>query len=233
MNPEIDLYGVIGEIRDAVDALLKRGKPASVADLQALVAQVEAKSRPTITLPAKEVAALLVPELLPLLPTPATLAQAGKDAAVRMEAAIKAGTVVSVQQVAASMQQLLATMQESARQTTAAAAEYRAATTAAPRSIPVDIKQGWRWVAGLVLVPLASLLLGQAVLGQFSKVSKEDYEQLQVQQQQWQAKAQQLQAQNASLNKTNRQLGATAVRYEKQIKRYRGKHPKTTDFPAY
>jgi hypothetical protein len=144
MNPEIDLYGAIGEIRDAVDALLKRGKPASVADLQALVAAVEAKSRPTITLPAKEVAALLVPELLPLLPTSAALTQAGKDAAARMEAAIKGGTAVSVQQVLGVMQQLVASVQESTRQTTAAVAEQRAAAASYPRSIPVNFLQGWR-----------------------------------------------------------------------------------------
>ncbi|MFD2717149.1 hypothetical protein ACFST9_00380 [Hymenobacter monticola] len=175
MNPEIDLYGTIGEIRDAVDALLKRGKPASVADLQALMAQVEAKSRPTITLPAKEVAALLVPELLPLLPTPATLAQAGKDAAVRMEAAIKAGTVVSVQQVTATMQQLMATMQESARQTTAAAAEYRAATAAAPRSVPVSFTDGWRWPTGLVVGSVVVTLLFSWAFGAFRGVSQADY----------------------------------------------------------
>ena len=55
MNPQLDLYGNIGEIRDALDTLLKRGKPASVADLQALIATVEAKSRPTLTKAAESV----------------------------------------------------------------------------------------------------------------------------------------------------------------------------------
>ena len=43
----------------------------------------------------------------------------------------------------------------------------------------------------------------------------------------------QLQAQNATLRKTNEQLGATAVYYEEQIKKYKVKNPETTAFPAY
>ena len=174
-NPESDIYVNISVIRDTLDTLLKRGKPASVADLQALMASVEAKSRPTITLPAKEVAALLAPELLPLLPTPATLDQAGKQAAVRMEAAIQAGTAVSVQQVVATMQQLLATMRESARQTTAAAAEYRAAAASAPRSVPVSFTDGWRLPTGLVVGSVVVTLLLAWAFGAFRGVSQADY----------------------------------------------------------
>lgn len=178
MNPEIDLYGVIGEIRDAVDALLKRGKPASVADLQALVAQVEAKSRPAITLPAKEVAALLVPELLPLLPTSAALTQAGKDAATRMEAAIKGGTAVSVQQVGAIMQQLVGAVQEAMRQTTALLAEHRAAAASYPRSVPVSFTDGWRWPTGLVVGSVVVTLLLSWAGGAFRGVDQAKYDQL-------------------------------------------------------
>ena len=236
-NPKTEIYTNISEIRDMLDALLKRGKPASVEDSKALMASVEAKSRPTITLPAKEVAALLVPQLLPLLPTPDNLAQAGQqsaagmEAAIKagragMEAAIKAGTAASVQQLLGVMQQLVASVQECARQSMASAADYRAATAAAPRSFTVDLKQSWRWVAGLVLAPLMALLLGQAVTGQFSKVDKEDYEQLQAQQQQLQAKEQQWQAVNASVSTSERY-------YFDQIKKYKAKNRKTTDFPAY
>ena len=236
-NPETEIYTNISEIRDMLDALLKRGKPASVEDSKALMASVEAKSRPTITLPAKEVAALLVPQLLPLLPTPDNLAQAGQqsaagmEAAIKagragMEAAIKAGTAASVQQLLGVMQQLVASVQECARQSTASAADYRAATAAAPRSFTVDLKQSWRWVAGLVLAPLMALLLGQAVTGQFSKVDKEDYEQLQAQQQQLQAKVQQKEEYNAKSKKEG-------TYYLNQIIKYRAKNRKTTDFPAY
>ena len=174
-TPELDIYVNISVIRDTLDTLLKRGKPASVADLQALMASVEAKSRPTYQLPAKEVAALLVPELLPLLPTPTTLDQAGKQAAVRMEAAIQAGTAVSVQQVVATMQQLLATMRESVRQTTAAAADYRAAAAAAPRSVPVSFTDGWRLPTGLVVGSVVVTLLLSWAGGAFRGVSQADY----------------------------------------------------------
>ena len=98
----------------------------------------------------------------------------------------------------------------------AATAHMKAGAALIQTKITVDFKQGWRWSAGLLLGPVAFLLLGMGVTGQFSKVSKSDFEQLQAQQQQ-------LQAQNATLTKTNQQLGATTVRYEAQIKRYRGK----------
>ncbi len=169
MNPQLDLYSNIGEIRDALDTLLKRGKPASVADLQALVATVEAKSRPTITLPAGEVAKQLVPQLLPLLPTPATLAQAGQQAATRIEAAITVGTQASTQQVAANVQ-------ESTRQLTAAAAALTKAAESVPWSVPVDFLQGWRWPTGLVVVPMLLLLLGLWIGGAFSGASQAKYD---------------------------------------------------------
>jgi hypothetical protein len=178
MDTQKDIYANISEIRDGVDALLKRGKPASVADLQELMAKVEAKSRPTYHLPAEEVAAQLVPELLPLLPTPATLAQAGQQAAARMEAAIKAGTAVSVQQVLGVMQQLVASVQESTRQTTAAVAEQRAAAASYPRSIPVDFLQGWRWPMGLVGSTVFVVLLLSWAGGAFRGVSQVKYDQL-------------------------------------------------------
>ncbi len=171
MTPQLDLYGNIGEIRDALDALLKRGKPASVADWQALVAAVEAKSRPTLSFPAGEVAKQLVPQLLPLLPMPATLAQAGQQAATRIEAAITAGTQASTQQVAASVQ-------ESTRQLTAAAAALTKAAESVPRSVPVDFLQGWRWPTGLVMVPMTLLLLGLWLGGAFAGVSQAKYDHL-------------------------------------------------------
>ena len=170
MNPQLDIFGNIDEIRDALDTLLKRGKPASVADLQTLVTTVEAKSRPTINLPAEEVAQRLAPQLLPLLPTPAILAQAGQQAATRIETAITAGTQASTQQVTASVQ-------ESTRQLTAAAALTKAAASI-PRSVPVDFLQGWRWPTTLALGPLLLVMLGLWIGGAFSGVSQAKYDHL-------------------------------------------------------
>jgi hypothetical protein len=213
MNPQLDIYGNIGEIRDALDTLLKRGKPVSVADLQALVATVEAKSRPTINLPADEVAKRLVPQLLPLLPTPATLAQAGQQAATRIEAAITAGTQAGTQQVIASVQ-------ESTRQLTAAAAALTKAAEAVPRSVPVDFLQGWRWPTGLALGPVLLVLLGLWIGGAFSGVA--------------QAKYDQLQAEKQALTQANEKLLTQGRYYFDQAQQYRKKFPKTAaSFPKY
>jgi hypothetical protein len=178
MNPETDLYGAIGEIRDAVDALLKRGKPASVADLQALVAQVEAKSRPIYKLPAKEVAAQLVSEVLPLLPTSAALTQAGKDAAARMEASIKGGTAVSVQQIVADTKHLVDAVQEATRQTKELLTEHQAAAASYPRSVPVSFTDGWRWPVGIFSLGVVLTLLLSWAGGAFRRVDQAEYDQL-------------------------------------------------------
>jgi hypothetical protein len=177
-NQETELYSNISEIRDTLDALLKRGKPVSVADLQVLVAKVEVKSRPTINLGPEKVAAELAPMLLPLLPTPTTLAQVGEQAAARMEAAIKAGTAASVQQVLGVMQQLVASVQESARQGTAAAAEYRTATAAAPRSLPVSFTDGWRLPVGIMVATAVVVLLISGAFGAFRGVDQAKYNEL-------------------------------------------------------
>jgi hypothetical protein len=213
MTPQLDLYSNIGEIRDALDTLLKRGKPVSVADLQALVATVEAKSRPSITLPAAEVAQLLVPQLLPLLPTPATLAQAGQQAATRIEAAITAGTQASTQQVAASVQ-------ESTRQLTAAAAALTKAAEGVPRSVPVDFMRGWGYVAGLALGPLTLVLLLLWLGGAFAGVSQAKYDHLQQEKQ--------------ALTQAHQRLLTQGRFYYEQVQQYRKKFPKSAPyFPKY
>ena len=119
-----------------------------------------------------------MPELLPLLPTSAALTQAGKDAATRMEAAIKAGTVVSVQQVGANMQQLVGAVQEAMRQTTTLLAEHRVAAAAYPRSVPVSFTDGWRWPVGLFGAAVVLTLLFSWAGGAFGGVSQAKYDHL-------------------------------------------------------
>ena len=213
MNPQLDIYGNIGEIRDALDTLLKRGKPASVADLQALVASVEAKSRPTLTFPASEAARRLAPQLLPLLPTPDNLAAAGEHASALIEAGIGAGTRQSIGQVTASVQ-------ESARQLTVAAAALSQAAEAVPRSVPVDFLQGWRWPTGLVVVPMLLLLVGLWLGGTSSGVAQAEYDQLQQEKQQ--------------LTQAHQKVLAEGRFYLDQVQRYRKKFPKAAAyFPQY
>ena len=184
-NHEQDIYINIAVTREMLETLLKRGKPASVVDLQTLMASVEAKSRPNYIVPAKEVADALAPQLLPLVPTHATLVQAGEQSAVRMEAAIKAGTKDSVQQVMVAVPQLTAivkqlvdTMQQSARQTTASAAVWRSATASGPRSFLVSFSDDWRWPAGLIAGTVAVVLLFSWGLGAWGGVDKARYKEL-------------------------------------------------------
>lgn len=162
MNPQLDLYGNIGEIRDLLDTLLKRGKPVSVADLQTLIATVEAKSRPTVQLSAAKVAQQLAPLLLARLPTPDNLAAAGQQVAAQIEAALSAGT-------AASTRQVVATVQQSTQQLTTAAERL-------PRSVEVDYIRSWGHVAALTLGPLAMGLLFLWIGGAFSGVAPAKYE---------------------------------------------------------
>ena len=174
-DPEKEIYVNIAVIRDTLEILVKRGKPASVADLQTLMASVEAKSRPNYILPAKEVADALAPKLLPLLPTPDILVQAGQQSAVRMEAAIKAGTVDSVKLIQVTMQKFVDTLVDSADKALACAAEYTSATKAAPRSLPVSFTDGWRWPVGLIAVSVVVTLLISWSGGAFRGVSQVDY----------------------------------------------------------
>ena len=74
--------------------------------------------------------------------------------------------------------------------------------------------------------PVAFLLLGMGLTGQFSKVSASDYGQVK-------ADYERVKAEDATLRKTNEELGSAALRYEEQIKRWRVKNPKANDFPAY
>lgn len=119
------------------------------------------------------------------------------------------------------MQVAAAAVQASARAVQASAGEVGAAGEKLPRSISVEgeVFGFTNWKAAAVTAAVSAVVGALLLLaGQSSKVSKADYEQLQ--------------AQNATLGKTNEQLGATVVRYEEQIKRYRGKNPKANGFPA-
>ena len=182
MTPEDaqkNIYINIAVTREMLETLLKRGKPASVADLQTLMASVEAKSRPTYTLPAKEVADALAPQLLPLVPTHATLVQAGEQSAVRMEAAIKAGTKDSVKTIQAAMQSFVTTLEDTSTKISFAASEsaakYEKATAAAPTSLPVSFTDNWRWPAGLMGLSVVVTLLLSWSGGAFRGVSQTDY----------------------------------------------------------
>lgn len=171
MSDPLDLYSQIGEIRDSLETLLHRGKPVSVSDLEALLAKVEAKSRPTVELSAEKVAQHLAPALVAQLPTPAGLAAAGQQVSAQLQVSLQAATAASVQQAVAGIGQ-------SVQQLNQAAATLTQAANGVPRSVEVDYIRGWRYVAALALGPLGSVLLLLWGLGAFSGVSQAKYDQL-------------------------------------------------------
>lgn len=85
-----------------------------------------------------------------------------------------------------------------------------------PTSLPVSGRvygfTDWKTAVGCLLGPVVVVLLVMAVMGQFSKVDKEAYEQ---------AKA------------TNVQVVEQGNYYKEQIEKYKAKNPETTAFPAY
>lgn len=107
MNPQLDLYSNIGEIRDAVDTLLKRGKPATAAELQQLLEQVKAQGEQLlsqaqqgyrITLNGEAAAKLIVP----YMPTNTETARIMAEATAAMQATVAQG----VKETAAQVQEM-------------------------------------------------------------------------------------------------------------------------------
>ena len=109
-----DLFSTISEMRDGIDTLIKRGKPVSPADLQQLVAAVEAKSRPTLD--AAAVVRLLAPGLLAELPTPEGLRQAGQAAAAALTGAMQQATAQGTAELAQAAEGLTRTAASIPRQ---------------------------------------------------------------------------------------------------------------------
>lgn len=123
----------------------------------------------------------------------------------------------------AALQAATAAVQASARAVHDSAGQVSAAGEKLPRYIPVEGKvfgfTNWKIAVGCLLGPVLFLLLMQALTGQFSKVSQTDYDQ---------AKVHEMQALDG-----NAKLKKEGLFYLNQIRRYKAKHPKTTDFPAY
>jgi uncharacterized phage infection (PIP) family protein YhgE len=109
-----DLFVTVAQMRDGIDTLIKRGKPVSPADLQQLIAAVEAKSRPTLD--AAAVVRLLAPGLLAELPTPEGLRQAGQAATAALTGAMQQATAQSKAELAQAAEGLTRTAASIPRQ---------------------------------------------------------------------------------------------------------------------
>jgi uncharacterized membrane protein len=109
-----DLFVTVAQMRDGIDTLIKRGKPVSPADLQQLIAAVEAKSRPTLD--AAAVVRLLAPGLLAELPTPENVRQAGQVAAAALTGAMQQATAQGKAELAQAAEGLTRTAASIPRQ---------------------------------------------------------------------------------------------------------------------
>jgi hypothetical protein len=160
-----DLFVTVAQMRDGIDTLIKRGKPATADELQQLLAQVKAQGEQLlsqaqqgyrITLNGEAAAKLIVP----YMPTNTETARIMSEATATMQQALAQGQ----QQTAAQVQQL------------------QAIQTSFPRQVSIEGEvvgfTNWKAAALVALVPVLLLLLGQASGGMFSRVSQEKYDRL-------------------------------------------------------
>ena len=160
-----DLFVTVAQMRDGIDTLLKRGKPATAAELHQLLEQVKAQGEQLLSQAQKgyritlngEAAAKLI---VPYMPTNTETARIMSEATATMRATLAQG----VKETATQVQQL------------------QAIQTSFPRQVSIEGEvvgfTNWK-AAGLVaVVPILMLLLGQAFGGMFSRVSQEKYDHL-------------------------------------------------------
>jgi ElaB/YqjD/DUF883 family membrane-anchored ribosome-binding protein len=160
-----DLFVTVAQMRDGIDTLIKRGKPATADELQQLLAQVktqgeqllsQAQQGYRITLNGEAAAKLIVP----YMPTNAETARIMTEATAAMRA----------------------TLAQGAKETAAQVQQLQAIQTGFPRQVSIagEVVGFTNWkAAGLVaVVPLVLVLLTQALMGLFSQVPQAKYDQL-------------------------------------------------------
>lgn len=195
----------LGYLRQQAEANNKRPFPATEDEVKALVKLAERDRPLVVKVTTEEVVAQLVGQMEQLnKQLVATLVELGKtflESRNRLVDLVDDRTNYLRDELALGVKDVKA-----------ATDDMKAGAARIPSKMTVDFKQGWRWVAGLVLGPVVLLLLAMTLMGQFSKVDKEAYEQ---------AKA------------TNVQVVKEGGYYKKQIEKYKAKNPETTAFPAY
>jgi len=160
-----DLFVTVAQMRDGIDTLIKRGKPATAAELQQLLEQVKAQGEQLlsqaqqgyrITLNGEAAAKLIVP----YMPTNTETARIMSEATATMQA----------------------TLAQGAKETAAQVQQLQAIQTGFPRQVSIEGEvvgfTSWK-AAGLVaVVPVVLVLLTQAFMGLFSQVPQAKYDHL-------------------------------------------------------
>ncbi len=160
-----DLFVTVAQMRDGIDTLIKRGKPATAAELQQLLEQVKAQGEELVSQAQKgyritlngEAAAKLI---VPYMPTNTETARIMTEAT-------------------AAMQETLA---QGARKTADQVQQLQAIQTSFPRQVSIEGEvvgfTNWKAAALVAVVPLVLVLLTQAIMGLFSQVPQAKYDHL-------------------------------------------------------
>lgn len=160
-----DLFVTVAQMRDGIDTLIKRGKPATAAELQQLLEQVKAQGEQLlsqaqqgyrITLNGEAAAKLIVP----YMPTNTETARIMSEATATMRD----------------------TLAQGAKETASQVQQLQAIQTSFPRQVSIEGEvvgfTNWKAAALVALVPLVLVLLTQALMGLFSQVPQAKYDHL-------------------------------------------------------
>jgi len=160
-----DLFVTVAQMRDGIDTLIKRGKPATAAELHQLLEQVKAQGEQLlnqaqqgyrITLNGEAAAKLIVPHM----PTNTETARIMSEATSTMRA----------------------TLAQGAKETAAQVQQLQAIQTGFPRQVSIEGEvmgfTNWKAASLVALVPLVLVLLTQAFMGLFSQVPQAKYDHL-------------------------------------------------------
>jgi uncharacterized protein YukE len=215
--------GNIGYLRQQVEAYNKRPLPATEKDIRGLINNE--KERP-INVPAEQV----VEQLMGKTGEVVDKFQSGYTQFNRQLENLTAALRLEMTNQAAAMQKAAQAGEAAARAMQASANAVKLAGEKVREDLPTSVPvrgevYGFTNEKSIVWTVVGCVLLGAllywaaATLFGTTQVSKAAYEQLQ--------------AQNAALQVKNKQFDKEGVYYKKQIKQYRAKNPKTTDFPVY
>ncbi|RZK17128.1 MAG: hypothetical protein EOO56_18575 [Hymenobacter sp.] len=158
-----DLFVTVAQMRDGIDTLIKRGKPATAAELHQLLEQVKAQGEQLlsqaqqghrIVLNGEATAKLIVP----YMPTNTETARIMSEATATMQA----------------------TLAQGAKETAAQVQQLQAIQAGFPRQVSIKGEvvgfTNWKAAALVALVPLVLVLLMLWLTGMFSRVPKADWE---------------------------------------------------------